>query len=115
MDFALSQLITDTGDVRSAIHGHSLARDMYGSDANNNGYLPLHPTLGTPFYITATPQPLAAGLYSDPDQHPVERPQLLRLHLLALDRADLVHGLRWELPRWRRHSGRRQPSRRTPR
>ncbi|MGP0070210.1 MAG: hypothetical protein ACLQGP_42250 [Isosphaeraceae bacterium] len=52
MDFALAQLIVDTSDVRSAIRGHSLARDMYGSDANYNGYLPLHPTYGTPFYIT---------------------------------------------------------------
>ncbi len=52
MDFALSQLITDTGDAHSAIHGHSLARDMYGSDANNNGYMPFHPTYGGPFYIT---------------------------------------------------------------
>ena len=49
MDFALAQLITDTNDVRSAIRGHSLARDMYGNDANRNGYLAvpprrLHPT-----------------------------------------------------------------------
>ena len=33
MDFALQQLITDTGDLRSAIRGHSLARDMFGNDA----------------------------------------------------------------------------------
>ena len=33
MDFALSQLISDTADIRSAIRGHSLARDMYGNDA----------------------------------------------------------------------------------
>ena len=32
MDFALSQLINDTGDPRSVIRGHSLARDMYGND-----------------------------------------------------------------------------------
>src|SRR3954452_18237837 len=43
MDFALSQLIGDTGDVRSAIRGHSLARDMYGNDAGNNGYLAARP------------------------------------------------------------------------
>src|SRR5437763_1346597 len=43
MDFALSQLIGDTGDVRSAIRGHSLARDMYGNDAANNGYLTNRP------------------------------------------------------------------------
>ena len=34
MDFALAQLITDTNDIRSAIRGHSLARDMYGNDAD---------------------------------------------------------------------------------
>ena len=39
MDFALSQLITDTADVRSAIRGHSLARDMYGNDANQQRLL----------------------------------------------------------------------------
>src|ERR1700761_6873332 len=39
MDFALSQLIADPGDVRSASRGHSLARDMFGNDASNNGYL----------------------------------------------------------------------------
>src|SRR5262249_28279989 len=43
MDFALSQLIMDTVDVRSAIRGHSLARDMYGNDANTNGYLDSRP------------------------------------------------------------------------
>ena len=52
MNFALAQLITDTADVRSAIRGHSLARDMYGNDASTNGYLPLDPTTGGPFYIT---------------------------------------------------------------
>ena len=35
MDYALSQLISDTPDIRSAIRGHSLARDMYGNDANS--------------------------------------------------------------------------------
>lgn len=43
MDFALSQLVGDTADVRSAIRGHSLARDMYGNDAGNNGYLTARP------------------------------------------------------------------------
>ena len=33
MDYALSQLICDTPDIRSSIRGHSLARDMYGNDA----------------------------------------------------------------------------------
>ena len=46
MDFALSQLINDTGDPRSVLHGHSLARDMYGNDAFFNGYLPLDPETG---------------------------------------------------------------------
>ena len=43
MDFALSQLIGDTSDIRSAIRGHSMARDMYGNDAANNGYLASRP------------------------------------------------------------------------
>ena len=46
MDFALPQLISDTGDIRSAIRGHSLARDMYGNDANYNGYLTARPDGG---------------------------------------------------------------------
>jgi hypothetical protein len=64
MDFALLQLITDTGDVRSALRGHSLARDMFGNDARNNGYLTAHPSTGAPFTITNL-QPVAnsAGLY----------------------------------------------------
>ena len=64
MDFALQQLIADAGDVRSAIRGHSLARDMFGNDASNNGYLAGNPSTGTPFTITNI-QPVAnsAGLY----------------------------------------------------
>src|SRR3954470_1610312 len=38
MYFALSQLIMDTNDIRSAIRGHSMARDMFGNDAFFNGY-----------------------------------------------------------------------------
>ena len=64
MDFALQQLIADTGDVRSAIRGHSLARDMFGNDASNNGYLAGNPSSGAPFTIINI-QPVAnsAGLY----------------------------------------------------
>ena len=64
MDFALQQLIVDTGDVRSALRGHSLARDMFGNDARNNGYLAANPSTGAPFIITNI-QPVAnsAGLY----------------------------------------------------
>ena len=43
MDYALSQLISDTPNHQSAIRGHSLARDMYGNDANFNGYLTSRP------------------------------------------------------------------------
>ena len=50
MDFALQQLIADTGDVRSAIRGHSLAHDMYGNDASNNGYLAGNPSSGAPLH-----------------------------------------------------------------
>ena len=46
MDFALQQLITDTGDIRSAIRGHSLAGDMFGNDASSNGYLTANPVNG---------------------------------------------------------------------
>src|SRR5271166_3458897 len=43
MDYALSQLISDTPNRQSAIRGHSLARDMYGNDGSFNGYLPSRP------------------------------------------------------------------------
>ncbi len=64
LDFALQQLIADTGDVRSALRGHSLARDMFGNDARDNGYLAANPSTGAPFTITNI-QPVAnsAGLY----------------------------------------------------
>src|SRR3954447_9807949 len=42
-DYALSQLINDTTNPRSAIRGHSLNRDMYGNDAFTNGYLENRP------------------------------------------------------------------------
>src|SRR4051812_14425910 len=38
-DYALAQLIDDTGNPQSVIRGHSLKRDMYGNDAMNNGAL----------------------------------------------------------------------------
>lgn len=43
IDFALEQLINDTDNPASAIRGHSLKRDMYGSDAAGNGVLPYLP------------------------------------------------------------------------
>ena len=43
IDFGLSQLITDTNDIRSVIRGHSLARDMFGNDATGNAILRLEP------------------------------------------------------------------------
>ncbi len=72
MDFALQQLIADTGDVRSALRGHSLAHDMYGNDASNNGYLAANPSTGAPFTITNI-QPVAnsAGLYDFQTSIPV--------------------------------------------
>src|SRR5437762_904675 len=64
MDFALDQLIGDTGDVRSVLRGHSLARDMYGNDARHNGYLTTNPATGSPFVVTRfQPVPNSAGLY----------------------------------------------------
>jgi large repetitive protein len=53
IDFALAQLITDTNDRRSVIRGHSMARDMFGGDAINNGFLILSPSNGQQFSITA--------------------------------------------------------------
>ncbi|QEH38168.1 hypothetical protein OJF2_67660 [Aquisphaera giovannonii] len=59
-DYALSQLISDTADIRSAIRGHGMARDMFGNDANRNGYLTqrpdglrMAPNNDAFFYITA--------------------------------------------------------------
>jgi hypothetical protein len=74
MDFALQQLIADTGDVRSALRGHGLARDMFGNDARNNGYLAGHPTSGAPFLITNI-QPVAnsGGLYDFQTNIPIPR------------------------------------------
>ena len=54
LDFALLQLITDTADPRSVIRGHSLARDMFGNDAFNNGYLTVNPAGGA--YRRSRPQ-----------------------------------------------------------
>jgi hypothetical protein len=51
-DFALGQLISDTNDIRSVIHGHSLARDMYGNGSQSNGYLTASPSNGGTFSIT---------------------------------------------------------------
>src|SRR5262245_28615279 len=51
MDFALAQLINDTDNPLSAIRGHSLKRDMYGSDARNFGYLQALPG-GIPLRVT---------------------------------------------------------------
>ncbi len=64
LDFGLHLLSVDTCDVRSALRGHSLARDMFGNDAMHNGYLAGHPLTGAPFTITNL-QPVAnsAGLY----------------------------------------------------
>src|SRR5262245_38261308 len=65
IDFALSQLITDTGDARSAIRGHSLARDMYGNDANHNGFLAANPANGAVLLLTAPPLPVAGTPFYD--------------------------------------------------
>ena len=43
IDFGLAQFITDTNDIRSAIRGHSLARDMFGNDATGNALLVVQP------------------------------------------------------------------------
>ena len=65
MDYALEQLIGDTTDIRSAIRGHSMARDMYGDDGNLNGYLAGRPGGAAPTapynYSTFYIQSVAAG------------------------------------------------------
>src|SRR5262249_13043594 len=70
MDYALAQLIGDTSEVRSAIRGHSMARDMYGHDAANNGYLASRPDgvamlpfNDTRFYVTNYQQIGARPVY----------------------------------------------------
>ena len=96
MDYALSQLISDTPDRQSAIRGHSMARDMYGNDANFNGYLTSRPDgqYRAPnndpyFYIMAVTGRDRHPVQPD-DQHPLERPDVLRLQLHPLDDAGHV-------------------------
>src|SRR5262245_14222760 len=63
MDFALDQLINDTGNPMSALRGHSLKRDMYGNDAVSNGFLAELPD-HTPLVLLAArpdPSPAFAG------------------------------------------------------
>ena len=65
MDFALSQLINDTGDPRSVLRGHSMARDMYGTGSTSNGFLTVNPGTGSPLYITSITAPVApSSLYT---------------------------------------------------
>jgi hypothetical protein len=51
IDFGLAQLINDTDNPVSALRGHSLKRDMYGDDAQNNGSLTALPN-GLPVLVT---------------------------------------------------------------
>src|SRR5579875_1525334 len=71
MDFALQQLITDTTDVRSVLHGHSLARDMFGNDAFNNGYLTVNPVGGPMLISRIAPSTSVAGAYDVQTNIPV--------------------------------------------
>ena len=64
MDFALAQLISDTADIRSAIRGHSLARDMYGNDAYLDASGNSHPLVGG--YLASRPD----GAYVAPNNDP---------------------------------------------
>jgi len=69
MDFALAQLIGDTDDVRSSIRGHSMARDMYGNDAANNGLLTTNLSANTTANPSGLLQFTSAAVYtkaSDP-------------------------------------------------
>ena len=60
MDFALSQLISDTANPTSVIRGHSLLRDMYGNDAAANGApddaLARRLRADPPLHISSTPR-----------------------------------------------------------
>lgn len=76
MDFALSQLIGDTADIRSAIRGHSMARDMYGNDAANNGYLAANPVNGSRFFVTAFQQVAGSNLFDFRTNIPLNDPSL---------------------------------------
>lgn len=52
MEFALEQLVNDTNDPLSSLRGHGLLRDMYGSDAANNGFLDSLPYSGASLQVT---------------------------------------------------------------
>ncbi len=83
MDFALSQLINDTGDPRSVIRGHSLARDMYGNDGFTTAICPR--SLDRPAVLHHSDRaPTVAGIddvLHAHHQHRLERFQFLWLQL----------------------------------
>ena len=64
MDYALAQLIGDTADPRSAIRGHSLARDMYGYDTYVDASSNVHPLVNG--YLASRPD----GAYMPPVPDP---------------------------------------------
>ncbi len=74
LDFGMQQLISDTNDIRSVIRGHSLARDMYGTGSTSNGFLPLDPETGYPFYITSITSPASGNIYTVTIGSPVYDP-----------------------------------------
>ncbi len=64
MDFALAQLIDDTANPQSVLRGHSLKRDMYGSDATNNGALLTGaPFSGAPMAVSSATL-MTSGVYA---------------------------------------------------
>src|SRR5262249_34831129 len=73
MDYALTQLIEDTANPASVIRGHSLKRDMYGQDAQNNGFLAALPD-GTPLAVTAAA--MGTGKYAGTIQLTVNIPSV---------------------------------------
>src|SRR5271165_5367724 len=62
-DYALSQLICDTPDIRSAIRGHSLARDMYGNDTYTDALGNVHPLVNG--YLASRPDGAAMPPQND--------------------------------------------------
>ena len=110
MEFALSQLIGDTDDYRSAIRGHSMARDMYGNDAQSNGYLDQNSSGRRPAQLPVRDVG-AAGVGRLCGDHPVRHQHSGRHHRLPAALRLQFHAVGGPVPRpvgKRRPRGRRR-------
>ncbi len=90
IDFGLAQLITDTNDIRSAIRGHSMARDMFGNDAIHNNLLIVQPHHRRQLFGHERFAADRHGLHLD-DQYSVWRSGVRGVCVHALDHADALH------------------------